>query len=85
MVKGSALSSDTRSPPPQHDAFHPPASHRTSLSLLSTSSHLALETLDQVADGHAGGDGVRVDDDVGRDTLGREWHVLLPELDPARA
>mmetsp|Transcript_38486 Transcript_38486/g.101520 ORF Transcript_38486/g.101520 Transcript_38486/m.101520 type:complete len:291 (-) Transcript_38486:136-1008(-) len=38
---------------------------------------LGEQTLDQVADGHARGDGVRVDDDVGRDALARERHVLL--------
>jgi hypothetical protein len=30
-----------------------------------------------VTDGHAGGDGVRVDDDVRGDSLAREQHVLL--------
>ena len=38
--------------------------------------HLALQALDQVTDGHARGDGVRVDDDVRGDALARERHVL---------
>ena len=39
--------------------------------------HLAHQRLHHVADGHAGGDGVRVDDEVGADALSREGHVLL--------
>ena len=46
-------------------------------------SELALEALDQVTDGHTGGDGVRVDDDVGGDPLAAEDHVLLSVLDAA--
>ena len=47
-------------------------------------SNFALETLNQVTDGHTGGDGVGVDDDVGGDALAREQHVLLSVLDTAR-
>ena len=39
--------------------------------------NLAHQALHQVPDGHAAGDGVRVDDDVRRDALARERHVLL--------
>ena len=46
-------------------------------------SNFALETLNQVTDGHTGGDGVRVDDDVGGDPLAAEDHVLLSVLDAA--
>ena len=42
------------------------------------STDLALEALNQVTNGHSGGDGVRVDDDVWRDALAREDHILLP-------
>mmetsp|Transcript_38401 Transcript_38401/g.115055 ORF Transcript_38401/g.115055 Transcript_38401/m.115055 type:complete len:461 (-) Transcript_38401:2045-3427(-) len=38
---------------------------------------LAEETFDQLSDGHSGGDGVRIHDDVGDDPLGREGHVFL--------
>ena len=48
-------------------------------------AHLSLQTLDQVTDGHTGGDGVRVHDEVGRDPLAGERHVLLVVGDPARA
>lgn len=40
-------------------------------------ARLAHESLDQVADGHARRDGVRVDDQVRRDALCCERHVLL--------
>ena len=39
-------------------------------------AHLRLNALDQVTDGHATGNGVRVDDEIGRDALAREGHVL---------
>mmetsp|Transcript_28574 Transcript_28574/g.54587 ORF Transcript_28574/g.54587 Transcript_28574/m.54587 type:complete len:354 (-) Transcript_28574:2764-3825(-) len=39
--------------------------------------HLAHEALHQMADGHAGGDGVRVDHDVGGDAFAAKRHVLL--------
>mmetsp|Transcript_7128 Transcript_7128/g.15506 ORF Transcript_7128/g.15506 Transcript_7128/m.15506 type:complete len:329 (-) Transcript_7128:2283-3269(-) len=38
---------------------------------------LTQQTLHQMADRHAGGDGVRVDNDVGADALAREGHVFL--------
>ncbi len=38
--------------------------------------HLRLEALDQVTDGHARRDGVRVDDEIGCDAFGAEGHVL---------
>mmetsp|Transcript_4023 Transcript_4023/g.8274 ORF Transcript_4023/g.8274 Transcript_4023/m.8274 type:complete len:213 (-) Transcript_4023:2699-3337(-) len=38
--------------------------------------HLPHEALHQMPDGHARGDGVRVDDDVRRDPLAAEGHVL---------
>ena len=38
-----------------------------------------------MTDGHTGGDGVRVHDEVGRDPLAGERHVLLVVGDPARA
>ena len=41
-------------------------------------SNLALKALDQVTNGHSGGDGVGVDDDVRGDALACEDHVLLP-------
>ena len=41
-------------------------------------ANLALEALNQVTNGHSGGDGVRVDDDVRGDALACEDHVLLP-------
>lgn len=47
-------------------------------------SNFALETLNQVTDGHTGGDGVGVDDDVGGDALAGEQHVLLSVLDTTR-
>mmetsp|Transcript_33705 Transcript_33705/g.69615 ORF Transcript_33705/g.69615 Transcript_33705/m.69615 type:complete len:230 (+) Transcript_33705:886-1575(+) len=47
--------------------------------------HLAEEGLDEMADGHAGGDGVGVDDEVGADALARERHVVLPVRDSDRA
>lgn len=43
----------------------------------SRALHLAHEGLDEMADGHAGGDGVGVDDEVWHDALGRPGHVLL--------
>ena len=43
-----------------------------------------LQALDQVTDCHSGGDGVGVDDDVWRDALAGEDHVLLAVLDAAR-
>lgn len=43
--------------------------------------NLRQQTLDQVTDGHSGRNSVRVDDDVGRDSLGRERHVLLTVRD----
>ena len=42
------------------------------------STDLALETLNQVTNGHSGGDSVWVDDDVRGDALTCEDHVLLP-------
>mmetsp|Transcript_10450 Transcript_10450/g.26294 ORF Transcript_10450/g.26294 Transcript_10450/m.26294 type:complete len:461 (-) Transcript_10450:2197-3579(-) len=47
--------------------------------------HLAQQTLDQMAERHAGGDSVGVDNDVGHHALHREWHVLLAVCDTARA
>lgn len=38
--------------------------------------YLSLQTLNQMADCHSGRDGVRVDDDVGGDSLAGERHVL---------
>ena len=46
-------------------------------------AQLALEALDQMADGHSGGDGVRVDHNIGGQALAAERHVLLTVLDPA--
>eukprot|EP00962_Isochrysis_galbana_P042385 scaffold15837_cov99-Isochrysis_galbana.AAC.3 len=43
--------------------------------------NLGQEALDQVADGHARRDGVRVDDDVRRDALAGKGHILLPVSD----
>ena len=43
-----------------------------------------LQALDQVTDCHSGWDGVGVDDDVWRDALAGEDHVLLAVLDAAR-
>jgi len=40
---------------------------------------LALEALDQVANGHTGGDGMGIDDDVRTDPLTCERHVLQRE------
>jgi len=40
--------------------------------------HLGQQTLNQVANGHAGRDGVGVDNQVRRQSLTREGHVLLP-------
>lgn len=48
------------------------------------SSDLGKQTLDQVTDGHTGGDGVGVDDDVGCDTLSGERHILLTVGDTNR-
>lgn len=42
----------------------------------SQSGKLSRQTLDKMSDGHARGDGVRVDDDVGRDTLLSEGEVF---------
>lgn len=39
--------------------------------------HLREQTLDQVTDGHTGGNGVRVDNEVRRDTFRGEGHILL--------
>ena len=47
----------------------------THLSFVGT--QLALKAFDQVTNGHTGGNGVRVDDDVGSQTFAREDHVLL--------
>merc|ERR1719150_2317633 len=47
------------------------------------SANLALQTLNQVTNGHSGGDGVGVDDDVGGDSFAGEQHVLLSVLDTA--
>mmetsp|Transcript_27537 Transcript_27537/g.79232 ORF Transcript_27537/g.79232 Transcript_27537/m.79232 type:complete len:209 (+) Transcript_27537:609-1235(+) len=44
-------------------------------------AHLAQQTLNQMTDGHSGGDGVRVHDDVRTDAVAREGHVLLVEGD----
>ncbi len=41
------------------------------------STDFALQALDQVTDCHSGGDGVGVDDDIGRDALAGEQHVFL--------
>lgn len=38
--------------------------------------HLALQTLDQMANSHSGRDGVRIDDDVRCDAFTGERHVL---------
>lgn len=46
---------------------------------------LAEETLDQMSNGHARRNSVRVDDDVGSRSLGREGHVLLPVGDSDRS
>ena len=46
---------------------------------------LALQALNQVADGHSRGNGVRVHDEVGCDPLARERHVLLMVGDSTRA
>ena len=54
--------------------------HRPRLQL----THLSLQALDQVADGHTRGDGVRVHDEVGGDPLAGERHVLLVVGDPTR-
>ena len=48
-----------------------------SVDLTFLSPHLSLQTLNQVADGHPGGNGVGVHDDVGSDPLAGERHVLL--------
>eukprot|EP00568_Trieres_chinensis_P019218 CAMPEP_0183327902 /NCGR_PEP_ID=MMETSP0160_2-20130417/84003_1 /TAXON_ID=2839 ORGANISM="Odontella Sinensis, Strain Grunow 1884" /NCGR_SAMPLE_ID=MMETSP0160_2 /ASSEMBLY_ACC=CAM_ASM_000250 /LENGTH=611 /DNA_ID=CAMNT_0025496047 /DNA_START=360 /DNA_END=2190 /DNA_ORIENTATION=+ len=40
-------------------------------------NNLAQEALDELGDGHTGGDGVGVDDDVWNNALGGERHVLL--------
>ena len=40
-------------------------------------TNLAHQRLHEVANGHAGGDGMRVDDEVGRNALHAERHVLL--------
>mmetsp|Transcript_10451 Transcript_10451/g.26303 ORF Transcript_10451/g.26303 Transcript_10451/m.26303 type:complete len:451 (-) Transcript_10451:2197-3549(-) len=45
--------------------------------LSAHSCHLALQTLDQLSDGHTTGNGVWIHDDVWTDTLHGEWHVLL--------
>ncbi len=37
-----------------------------------------LKALDQVTNGHTGGDGVGVDDDIGSQTLAGEDHIFLP-------
>ena len=43
-------------------------------------THLALEALDQVTDGHTGRDGVRINDDIRGNPFTRERHVLsVPE------
>lgn len=47
--------------------------------------NLPEDALDQLRDGHAGRDGVGVDDDVGDDALARERHVLLAVRHPDRA
>lgn len=38
--------------------------------------HLPLEAFDQVTNGHTGGDGMRIDDDIRRDPFTCERHVL---------
>ena len=38
--------------------------------------HFALQAFDQMPDGHTRWNGVWIDDQVGRDTFGRERHVL---------
>jgi hypothetical protein len=48
-------------------------------------THLALQGFDKVTNRHPTGNGVRVDDDVGRDALARERHVLLSVVDAHRA
>ena len=54
--------------------------HYNFLSVSQTHTHthtyLALQTLDQVTDCHSRGDSVGVDDDVWRDPLTREGHIL---------
>jgi len=47
----------------------------THLSLVGT--QFALKALDQVTNGHTGGDSVRVDDDVRGQTFACEDHVFL--------
>jgi hypothetical protein len=42
---------------------------------------LGKKALDQVADGHAGGNGVRIDDDVWGNAFACERHVFLPVRD----
>ena len=48
----------------------------TVISFFVKHTHLALEAFDQVTNGHTGGDGVRVDDDIRRDPFTCERHVL---------
>lgn len=43
--------------------------------------NLALQALNQMANGHSRRDGVRVDDNVRCETFTCEGHVLLSELD----
>jgi hypothetical protein len=42
-------------------------------------SHLALKTFNQMANGHARRDSVRIDDNIGHNAFGCEWHVLKVE------
>lgn len=60
------------------DLFDRDSRERRGVSLCSLERcNFRQQTLDQVTDGHSGRNSVRVDDDVGRDSLGRERHVLL--------
>lgn len=63
----------------RRDGLHGGVRERRGIALFARrGGHFAHQALDELPDGHARRDGVRVDDDVRRDAFHGEGHVLLP-------